>query len=103
LSGGIASLLWNPNVNSAEASGAIVGILGAALAFALNPKTRMPTTVAAAQQSSIAVFIMHNVMNGITHKGIDDAAHMGGLSAGFVIGWLLCRPLDPAARRDPAA
>lgn len=103
LSGGIASLLWNPTVNSAGASGAIVSILGAALAFALNPKTRMPTTVAAAQRSSIVIFIVYNAINGATHKGIDNAAHMGGLLAGFVIGWLLCRPLDPPASRAPTA
>ncbi|HEY4211833.1 MAG TPA: rhomboid family intramembrane serine protease [Steroidobacteraceae bacterium] len=97
LTGGVASLLWNPNVNSAGASGAIIGILGSALAFALNPKTTVPPTVAAAEQTSLALFVGYNLINGLTHQGIDNAAHVGGLVTGFVAGWLLCRPL-PSAR-----
>ena len=46
LAGGIASLWWNPVVNSAGASGAIFGVIGAWLALTLNPATHIPRTVA---------------------------------------------------------
>jgi len=42
--GSLASYYWHPNLNSAGASGAIFGVIGALLAFMLNPRTRIPPT-----------------------------------------------------------
>lgn len=103
LSGSIASLFWHPNINSAGASGAIFGVIGALLAFMVNPKTRLPASVVTAQRNSTLVFIAYNLANGAAHAGIDNAAHLGGLGAGFILGWLLARPLDLEERRDPFA
>ncbi len=91
----VASVYWHPFLNSAGASGAIFGVLGALLAFMVNPRTRVPVSVAAAQRNSALVFIAYNLFNGFTHAGIDNAAHLGGLLSGFAIGWLLARPLEP--------
>jgi rhomboid protease GluP len=102
LVGSLASYYWHPNLNSAGASGAIFGVIGALLAFMLNPRTRIPPTVAAAQRNSALVFIAYNLANGFAHQGIDNAAHLGGLTGGFVIGWLLARPLTREAREDSA-
>ena len=102
LCGSIASLLWNPVVNSVGASGAIFGVLGALLAFMVNPKTQIPATVGTAQRNSALTFIAYNLLNGVTHHGIDNACHVGGLVGGFAMGWLLARPLDPEARREEA-
>jgi rhomboid protease GluP len=97
LCGSCASLLWHPMVNSAGASGAIFGVLGALLAFMVNPRTRIPAHIAAAQRNSALIFIAYNLFNGFAHAGIDNAAHIGGLLAGFAMGWLLARPLDAGA------
>jgi hypothetical protein len=39
-------------------------------------------------------------MNGISHPGIDNACHIGGLLGGFAMGWFLARPLNPEARHN---
>jgi rhomboid protease GluP len=99
--GSIASLLWDPGVNSAGASGAIFGVIGGLLAFMVNPQTRMPPSVVSAQRNSALVFIAYNFFNGFSHAGIDNAAHVGGLIGGFSMGWCLARPLDRLERANP--
>jgi len=100
LFGSIASLLWRSGVNSAGASGAIFGVIGGLLAFMVNPKTQIPTSVATAQRNSALVFVGYNLINGFAHAGIDNACHIGGLVGGFAMGWLLARPLDSKHRED---
>jgi len=101
LAGSLASLYWHPEVNSAGASGAIFGVLGGLFAFVLNPKTRVPASIAATHRNSSLLFIFYNLVNGFAHAGIDNAAHIGGLVGGFAIGWLLARPVAVDARHDP--
>jgi rhomboid protease GluP len=91
--GSLASVAWNPLVNSAGASGAIFGLIGAQLAFFLRGGHRIPEEVIRAQRTSIVGFIAFSVIFGITVPGIDNAAHLGGLASGFCMGWLLARPL----------
>lgn len=102
LAGSMISLLWNPDVNSAGASGAIFGVIGGLLAFVLNPKTRLPPSIVSAQRNSLVVFIAYNLLNGVTHPGIDNACHLGGLVSGLLMGWALARPLSAEARMDTA-
>jgi len=91
--GSLASVTWNPLVNSAGASGAIFGLIGAQLAFFLRGGHRIPAEVIRAQRASILGFIAYAVIFGLTVPGIDNAAHVGGLACGFCMGWLLARPL----------
>jgi rhomboid protease GluP len=100
LCGSMTSLWWHPNVNSAGASGAIFGLIGGLLAFVLNPASGVPPTIAVSQRRSIALFVAYNLIAGISHQGIDNAAHLGGLIGGFLIGWVLARPLELAAREQ---
>ena len=96
----LASLWWHPNVNSAGASGAIFGLLGGLLAFVLNPASGVPPTIVASQRRSGLLFIAYNLFAGFTNHGVDNAAHLGGLVGGFLIGWMLARPLDVTAREQ---
>lgn len=98
LSGSMASLLWNPVVNSAGASGAIFGIFGGLLAFVLNPRNGVPVAVVSEQRNSVLFFAMYNLAFGSVHSGIDNAAHVGGLVGGFLAGFLLARPLRKESR-----
>jgi len=93
LAGGLASMTWNPLANSAGASGAIFGIIGAQLAFFMRGGHLLPATVVRAQRNSTLAFIAYAVVFGFVVPGIDNAAHFGGLAAGFALGWLLTRPL----------
>ena len=97
--GSLASLAWNPLANSAGASGAIFGVMGALLALMLHGKTRVPPTVARSLRTSTLAFIAYNVIYGLSHAGIDNAAHVGGLASGFALGWVLARPMGAERAR----
>lgn len=97
----MTSLLWNPGVNSAGASGAIFGVFGGMLAFVLNPRNAVPQSVMVEHRNSTLVFAGYSLFYGMAHSGIDNAAHIGGLIAGLAMGFLLARPLTSEARRAP--
>ena len=103
LCGSLSSLLWNPAVNSAGASGAIFGVYGALLAFFLRKDTLIPAVVMRPQRASTITFIGYNLVNGLGHAGIDNAAHIGGLVSGLVLGFVLARPLRVERRSGPQA
>jgi membrane associated rhomboid family serine protease len=98
VAGSVTSFLWHPFVNGAGASGAIFGVLGALFAYFLRTDSGVPQSVLKAQRNAAGIFIVVSLLNASRVKGIDNAAHLGGVAAGFLMGWLLCRPLD--ARRD---
>jgi len=102
LVGGLASVAWNPLVNSAGASGAIFGLIGAQLAFFTRGGHRLPTELVRAQRNSTLAFIAYSVTFGFIVPGMDNAAHLGGLATGFVTGWLLARPLGVKVSRSQA-
>jgi membrane associated rhomboid family serine protease/lipoprotein NlpI len=103
LAGSLASLLWNPMVNSVGASGAIFGVFGALLAFMVNKGNRVPLAAMKKQRASTLLFIANSLVYGFSHAGIDNAAHLGGLASGFLLGLLIARPLDPALRSQEGA
>jgi rhomboid protease GluP len=92
--GSLASLLWHPLVNGAGASGAIFGVLGALIAFLVRKEGGVPPSVLKTQLRAAAVFVGYNLLNGASHQGIDNAAHLGGLAGGFIMGFILSRPLQ---------
>ncbi|MDO5674476.1 MAG: rhomboid family intramembrane serine protease [bacterium] len=101
LSGSIASLLWNPMVNSAGASGAIFGVYGALLAFMLDRRNQVPKAIMKEQRLGVLIFILYSLGFGLRQEGIDNAAHIGGLAGGLIMGWFLARPLNREARAQP--
>ena len=95
LGGSIASLWWHPRLVSAGASGAIFGVAGGLIAFFSLGKLRIPRAVINKNLSSVLLFVGYNVFYGFTQSGIDNAAHLGGLFVGSLIGGFLHRPLPP--------
>ncbi|CAN5677676.1 hypothetical protein BH10BAC2_BH10BAC2_02830 [soil metagenome] len=80
------SLWWHAEgVNSAGASGAIFGIYG--LFLALLTTSLIPKTVRESLLKSIGLFVAYNLLYGMK-SGVDNAAHIGGLISGFIIGYL---------------
>jgi rhomboid protease GluP len=98
LSGSTSSLLWHPAVNSAGASGAIFGVFGMLAGYLLHRDLGVPATIMKKHWGITLPFIGYNLFIGATVPGIDNAAHLGGLAAGFAMGYALARPLDPARR-----
>ena len=92
--GSLASVLWNPMVNSVGASGAIFGIIGGLLAFVRNPENGVPPTIAKSLRGSITGFLLFNVAAGLIYPYTDNAAHFGGLAGGYIAGLLLARSLE---------
>jgi rhomboid protease GluP len=93
LTGSMTSVLLHPMTNSAGASGAIFGVMGALLAIMVRPASRVPAGIAKTHRNTALIFIAYNVFYGLSHVGIDNAAHVGGLFSGAVLGWLLARPV----------
>ncbi|PKQ69029.1 hypothetical protein BZG01_01610 [Labilibaculum manganireducens] len=82
----IASLWYHDITISAGASGAIFGLYGVFLA--LLTTNLLDKSVKKAFMTSILVFVGYNIVNGLKpDSGIDNAAHIGGLLSGFIIGY----------------
>lgn len=82
----MTSLWWHDLTISAGASGAIFGMYGVFLA--LLTTNLLDKSVKKALLTSIAVFVGYNILNGLKpNSGIDNAAHIGGLLSGLVIGY----------------
>jgi len=89
LGGSVLSVWWHPQEVGVGASGAIFGIAGAllpALKFQKNPRIGMALKGAL---KSIFMFVVFNLALGATIPVIDNAAHVGGLLTGLVVGFLL--------------
>ncbi len=82
----IVSLWWHTSpTNSAGASGAVFGMYG--LFLALLTSNIIPKQVRDALLKSIGIFIFFNLAYGMK-SGVDNAAHVGGLVSGFIIGYI---------------
>ena len=84
ISASIVSLWWHDLTVSAGASGAIFGMYGVFLA--LLTTSLIEQSARKALLTSIGVFVLYNLMNGMK-AGIDNAAHIGGLLSGLIIGY----------------
>jgi rhomboid protease GluP len=82
VAGSFVSILWTPSVVSAGASGAVFGVYGAILAFALAEGHDSLTTELAVLRKSSLGFIGYNLFYGLTMPNISNAAHLGGLVRG---------------------
>jgi rhomboid protease GluP len=82
----LASIWWYDATISVGASGAIFGLYGIFLAL-LFTKVFSPD-FAKTFLISTAIFVGFNLLMGLT-GGIDNAAHIGGLLSGFVVGLIL--------------
>lgn len=81
----LTSLWWHDISVSAGASGAIFGMYGVFLALLttniVEKSTRKPLLI------SIAIFVVYNLMSGMK-EGVDNAAHIGGIVSGIIIGYI---------------
>jgi rhomboid protease GluP len=91
--GSLASVAWHPDINSAGASGAIFGVLGALLAVQLRAGATIPMDISHPIRYSTLPFLGWALYAGLTYKGIDSAAHLGGLACGFGLGLVAARPV----------
>ncbi len=77
-------------VVSVGASGALMGLAGAAAAFALRRRhDSAGDAPVAINLGALGQVIAINLGSGFLISGIDQAAHLGGVVVGFIAGWLM--------------
>jgi rhomboid protease GluP len=91
LSASLASLIWNPNILSVGASGAIFGIAGALIASFYLGEFSMPRAALRGTLRSVVVFVGYNLFFGAVIARTDNAAHIGGLLMGLLLGALIAK------------
>jgi len=75
------------NVVSAGASGAVFGIIGALFSIVIRNRGKYTDLT-----GGRAVFlVLYSIFSGFAGEGIDNAAHIGGLIAGLLLGFILYR------------
>jgi rhomboid protease GluP len=79
----LTSLYWHDTTLSIGASGAIFGLYGAFLSLYLTKS--IPDEVGGFFLTFSLIFVGLNLLFGLS-EGIDNAAHIGGLLSGFIIG-----------------
>ncbi len=90
IGGSLASICWRGNGLSVGASGAIFGIAGALIPAMLLHSDQKLRALLKGQLISIVVFVAYSIWAGSTASGIDNAAHVGGLLTGLILG--VCYP-----------
>lgn len=84
IGGSAMSLYWHELTVSAGASGAIFGMYGVFLAMLTT--NLIEKSARKSLLTSIGIFVGYNLLNGLK-GGIDNAAHIGGLLSGLVMGY----------------
>jgi len=85
----LASAGWHPYVPSVGASGAIFGLAGALLAAFKLGEFSVPRAALSGTLRSLGAFVVYNLIFGFAIPGIDNAAHIGGLITGLIVGALI--------------
>jgi rhomboid protease GluP len=87
LAGGLAYLYFGDfNAPAVGASGAIFGLLGGILGYALRRGTFSWQNPLIRQ---LLILLALNLYIGFSVPNISNTAHLGGLAGGFVFGWLI--------------
>lgn len=89
LAGSAASLWWHEATVSAGASGAIFGMFGLFYGW-VTTSHRLSSAEKKAQLASAGTFLAFNLFMGLSGR-IDNAAHIGGLIGGIIIGLLVSK------------
>lgn len=81
-----AKMLQGKMTVSIGASGAVFGLDGVLLALVLFSGRRMENVTPA----RVMLMIACSLYSGFTGRNIDNAAHLGGLLTGFILGTVMC-------------
>jgi membrane associated rhomboid family serine protease len=102
IAGSLASVSWSPAINSVGASGAIFGLLGALIATQMRSDGSIPISELRPLRNSSLIFTGCALSAGLLSTGVDNAAHLGGVATGFILGLVLSRPITGMRLRTGA-
>jgi membrane associated rhomboid family serine protease/Flp pilus assembly protein TadD len=91
IAAGISSVGWNPGVLSVGASGAIFGLAGALISSFYLGEFSLPSFALRGTLTSLLFFAGFNLLFGRMFSGVDNAAHVGGLVSGLILGALIAK------------
>ncbi len=95
LTGSVLSLFFAAQqAVSVGASGAVFGIAGALLVGVYQHRQQLPASFSKPTLSGIGFFVCYSLLQGFTHPGIDNAAHIGGLLGGCLLAFVLPERFD---------
>lgn len=85
---GLGSVVYNTNSTvSVGASGAVFGVVGAMAWLVLRNRGRLEGFTG----PRMILFVLMSVYTGFVDQGVDNAAHIAGLIAGFLLAMLIYR------------
>jgi rhomboid protease GluP len=88
IAGFYLSDIWTPNP-SLGASAAIMGLIGAMIALSVHHRSAVTAAIRATYIRWVIYILLIGLLPGI---GIDNAAHVGGLAAGFAVAYFAGLP-----------
>ena len=95
LAGSMASLFFAARTGvSVGASGAIFGVVGCLLAAISTKADNLPPGLAKSMRSSMLTFVAFSLVLGFTAGFVDNAAHIGGLAGGYLMGMVMAEKFD---------
>lgn len=101
IGGSVFSLWLHPQLVTAGASGAIFGVAGGLISALGLKKAQIPSAAMKRSFQSLLIFVGYNLLYGMK-GGIDNAAHVGGLLTGVILGAFLPRRApEDAAQPSP--
>ena len=100
IAGNVVSMLWTMNrteiVVSAGASGGIMAVTGAIACIAVRNRRILGEN----STKRLMLMVVLMIMQGVIEKGVDNAAHLGGLAAGALLAVLLWRVPGRQRKKD---
>lgn len=101
LCGSAASLHFSAQASvSIGASGAVFGVLGALVASSWKHRSELPALSSKRLWSGPGLFLVYALVQGFGSARVDNAAHVGGLLAGLLLGLLLVVRFDAERPQD---
>lgn len=102
IGGNVISVLYDRaqgvNIYSVGASGAVFGVMGTLFVLILRGRKKLRSGSSLLTRAAFAVF--YAVYSGFRNPYTDNAAHLGGLAFGVVLGVLLTAGLEDVDLRD---
>ena len=102
IGGNLVSVLYDRaqgvNIYSVGASGSVFGVMGALIVLIVKGRKKLRTGSSLMVRAAFAVF--YAVYAGFKTPYTDNAAHLGGLAFGVLLGVILSIPLDDVDLRD---
>ncbi len=87
----------------AGASGAVFGVIGALMASVTQHHGKFPGVRGLEMAIGLLFYVVLSLAAGSNNPAIDNAAHIGGLLAGLVAGWMLVEKVEVGPSRSARA